>query len=162
MQKAVLKLQASGFLPIVVYIGGKSRNTRLNKLSGLRGWIRIDITDKWIRKRGCKYQRNDPRAVYELKFYSSTNLLIYQRKYLLWNVSEKDGFRVTEIEVGPDGDLSTLKIHAGCEGIKGRRGRVAELGYYLKGCRNHVKKSVSTEMITVVYTDVFAALFDER
>lgn len=83
MQKAVLKLQASGFLPIVVYIGGKSRNTRLNKLSGMRDWIRIDITDRWIRKRGCKYQRNDPRAVYELKFYSSTNLLIYQRKYLL-------------------------------------------------------------------------------
>lgn len=52
--------------------------------------------------------------------------------------------------MGPDGDLSTLKIHAGWEGIKGKRGRVAELGYYLKGCHNHVKKSVSTEMITVV------------
>lgn len=32
------------------------RNARVNEVSGMRGAIRIDITDRWMRKSGCKCQ----------------------------------------------------------------------------------------------------------
>lgn len=140
-----------------------SRDRRVNRrvkvhevkqvVPGFAG-LDIDITDRWMRKKGCKYQQNDPRAVCADRNFIDRRIFWFTKGNIFcetcrgkmdsgWRRLRRTRWRFIDIE-----NPCWLRVWWGGmrRGSNGGRKIIVIIWKIV----NRVEKSVGSEMITVV------------